>query len=60
MLYSARIVVISERKTSSHAMAGSKLSEKTSQVLRLIAGLIISYLFCWELTDLNRIIQTNH
>ena len=31
----------------------TKMGEKTQQVLRLIAALISSYLFCWE-TDIFR------
>ena len=52
--YSANIVVKSDRKMASKNSFQStdgqstKMGEKTQQVLRLIAALISSYLFCWE------------
>ena len=53
----ANIVVKSDRKMASKNSFQStdgqsqKMGEKTQQVLRLIAALISSYLFCWE-TDI--------
>ena len=50
----ANIVVKSDRKMASKNSFQStdgqsqKMGEKTQQVLRLIAALISSYLFCWE------------
>ena len=57
IFYSANIVVKSDRKMASKNSFQScdgqstKMGEKTQQVLRLIAALISSYLFCWE-TDI--------
>ena len=57
LIFLANIVVKSDRKMASKNSFQStdgqsqKMGEKTQQVLRLIAALISSYLFCWE-TDI--------